>query len=354
MKLRRSRTRKLGCEALEGRLLLSAMPALSRAAVLPLFGQEQSAAVTAKSGLKAAPIATASSNWSGYAVTGANGSVSYVAGSWVVPAVNTATSGYSAVWVGIDGYSSNTVEQTGTEEDVVGGRASYSAWYEVYPSYSVTINSMTVKANDSMTASVSYVAATNKFTLTIKDVTENESYSISLAAKGAARSSAEWVVEAPSSGYGELALANFAAAKFTNAYATIGGVTGAIDNWQSYSITMEPSRSVTATPSGLTDSAASSLPTGGTSTYSGEVSSFSVVYSGSTSTTGGGGGGGRSGHGRGGPGGWGGQGWFSSNLASQVASQSGGSSQSASLADFLARDQLFASTDTFSPLGLRV
>ena len=74
--------------------------------------------------------AVTSSNWSGYAVATnlsnpqAN-SVSAVSGSWIVPTVTGSSRGttYSAVWVGIDGYSDSTVEQIGTEEDVVNGSA---------------------------------------------------------------------------------------------------------------------------------------------------------------------------------------------------------------------------------------
>ena len=142
-------TRQLRCEALEGRLVLSVVPGLPTGAVVPLAGHNQSAAQVAKSSVTVAPIANVSSNWSGYAVTGS--SVSYVAGSWVVPTVNTKTNGYSAVWVGIDGYSSSTVEQIGTGEDVVNGKATYYAWYEMYPSASVTISTMTVKPGDSIT-----------------------------------------------------------------------------------------------------------------------------------------------------------------------------------------------------------
>ena len=80
------------------------------------------------------PIATTSTNWSGYAVSGAADSVSKVAGTWTVPTVSTSTNGYSAVWVGIDGYSSSSVEQIGTGKEVYGGKASYYAWYEMYPS----------------------------------------------------------------------------------------------------------------------------------------------------------------------------------------------------------------------------
>src|ERR1700744_191095 len=66
-----------------------------------------------------------STNWSGYAVatslkTPAAGAVSDVSGKWVVPTVACparSTTTYSSNWVGIDGYSDNTVEQTGTEQD---------------------------------------------------------------------------------------------------------------------------------------------------------------------------------------------------------------------------------------------
>src|SRR4051794_21275294 len=58
-----------------------------------------------------------SSNWSGYAVTGTPGSITDVKGSWIVPGIQGAcgtTDSYSSFWIGIDGYSSNTVEQIGT------------------------------------------------------------------------------------------------------------------------------------------------------------------------------------------------------------------------------------------------
>jgi hypothetical protein len=216
-----------------------------------------------------APIENTSSNWSGYAVTGAAGSVSAVAGTWTVPTVSTGTSGYSAVWVGIDGYSSSSVEQLGTGEDVSHGTATYYAWYEMYPAGSVTITSMTVKAGDSMTASVAYTSGS--FVLTMTDTTESEHFSITLTASGAQRSSAEWIVEAPSSGYGILPLDNFGTVAFSNASATIGTTTGPIDAWQSYAINIASRGTVQDTTSGLTDS--------------GSTSSFTVTYSGTSTVT---------------------------------------------------------------------
>jgi hypothetical protein len=57
-------------------------------------------------------------NWAGYAIeTNLNkpqsGAVTDVKGSWVVPTVDclATPNAYSSFWIGIDGYSSNTVEQ---------------------------------------------------------------------------------------------------------------------------------------------------------------------------------------------------------------------------------------------------
>ena len=64
---------------------------------------------------------TTSTNWSGYAVTGANGSFHSVSASWTEPtATCTGSAKYASFWVGLDGFSSNSVEQTGTDSDCSG------------------------------------------------------------------------------------------------------------------------------------------------------------------------------------------------------------------------------------------
>ena len=124
------------------------------------------------------------------------------------------------------------------------GKVTYYAWYEAYPSASVSISSITVKPGDAITASVAYNATNKDFVLTLNDTTDSEIFTKTLTVSGAARSSAEWVVEAPSSNNGVLPLANFGTVTFTNAYATINGTTGPVDNagWQLYSITCLPGR----------------------------------------------------------------------------------------------------------------
>jgi hypothetical protein len=269
MKARSLIHRQMGFEALEVRFALSAASGLSSVAGHSAIGHRASVPAIVQPSAKMAPIASDDVNWSGYAVPTSANSVSYVAGSWVVPAVNSKNSGYSAIWVGIDGYSSSTVEQIGTEEDVVGGQLTYYAWYEMYPSAGVNIPNFTVKAGDSITASIRYDSTHQNFVLKISDTTESETYTMTQTAPGAARSSAEWVVEAPSADHGVLALANFGTVTFTNAYATVNGTTGPIDNWQAYSMNMVFSSRGRA----LTEASASSL------SDSAGVSSFSVTRS---------------------------------------------------------------------------
>src|SRR5262249_45542932 len=136
-----------------------------------------------------AAILSTSTNWSGYAVTAGRGAVTDVAGQWVVPAVSGSGTAYSSAWVGIDGFNSPTVEQIGTDSDLVNGTPQYYAWYEMYPSGSINLP-LTIHAGDTMSADVSYAAS--KFTLSITDVTTGKSFTTTQTAPSAQRSSAEW------------------------------------------------------------------------------------------------------------------------------------------------------------------
>lgn len=154
-----------------------------------------------------------SSNWSGYAVTGLKGSVTDAKGSWIVPSVTCqSTDAYSAFWVGIDGYSSNTVEQIGTDSDCVNGQARYYAWFEFYPHFSSTIQSVSIKPGDVVSAEVKYTGGRFTVSITVNNASSPQ-FSTSTKLSQAARSSAEWIVEAPYSG-GVLPLADFNTASF--------------------------------------------------------------------------------------------------------------------------------------------
>jgi|HubBroStandDraft_1064217.scaffolds.fasta_scaffold09718_3 hypothetical protein len=183
-----------------------------------------SSAPAATGGLRASVSQTASTNWGGYAATTATGAVTYVAGTWVQPTVTCPSRGtlYAAFWVGIDGYSSSTVEQDGTLAECSHGKVSYSAWWELYPLNSIqTIGSMTVKAGDSINATVTYTSS--GFTMAIKDLTGGTSYSHTATQSGTSRNSAECIAERPSVGSSLSKLADFGSMKFTTCTTTISG-----------------------------------------------------------------------------------------------------------------------------------
>ncbi len=137
-----------------------------------------------------------STNWSGYAVTGS--SFTSAEGSWVMPAADcTGVAGkqYAAFWVGLDGYNSKTVEQTGTEADCDQGKPNYYAWIEFYPGPSLELTGFPINPGDLISASVVY--SDPKFVVTITDVSTAQTFSTSARVPGAQRSSAEWITEAP-------------------------------------------------------------------------------------------------------------------------------------------------------------
>jgi hypothetical protein len=154
----------------------------------------------------------------------------------------------------------------------------------MYPQNSVNVTSMTISPGDTISASVQYLTTgshAGQFELSITDTSQaNDSFTIYESGSGLQRSSAEWVVEAPSSTSGILPLANFGSVAFTNASATINGVTGPIDDsaWQSTAINMVSGATTEASTSGLTDS-------NGTSSFSVGYQSSGSVGSSWTSWT---------------------------------------------------------------------
>ncbi|HTW11485.1 MAG TPA: G1 family glutamic endopeptidase [Solirubrobacteraceae bacterium] len=173
-----------------------------------------------------------SSNWSGYAATGA-GPYKTVSTSWIQPAVNCSATpnSYAAFWDGLDGYSSSTVEQTGTLAECSGSNAVYSAWYETYPNPMETFSGDKVSANDALTATVTAVTST-QFVLTLTDKPANGGPSWTASTtqtirRAAALSSAEVIAEAPSDGYGILPLADFSTVSFGTSIVNGGNLASA-------------------------------------------------------------------------------------------------------------------------------
>src|ERR1700722_2766998 len=173
---------------------------------------------TARGRTQAEQTAVTSTNWAGYADTGSSGYFTDVTSNWVQPAGHCSSGDqYAAFWVGLDGYSSRTVEQIGSQADCVGQTVRYTAWYEIYPSPEVTFTNP-VQAGDQLSAAVSYEGS-DKFLLTITDSTQHWKRSVTRKLAGAARSSAEVIAEAPCCTYkgGILPLTNFGTASFSAA-----------------------------------------------------------------------------------------------------------------------------------------
>lgn len=205
-------------------------------------------------------------NWSGYAVATSAGAVTSVAGSFIVPNVScTRQTTYVAFWAGIDGFNSNTVEQAGVLVQCSAERAIYSAWYEFYPSPSVTISSIVVKPGDKIAVKVLYTGGSS-FNITLSDGAQ--SFSVKGSVSVAALSSAECITERPSIGGSIAKLANFGTVSFgqdytsiqSTCYATINGVTGSFGSFGSslQVITMVDNRNIVlAQPSALTSDGSS-------------------------------------------------------------------------------------------------
>jgi hypothetical protein len=190
-----------------------------------------------------------STNWSGYAVTG--GTYKTVTASWVQPAVKCSGTAYSSFWVGIDGDTSGTVEQTGTEADCNGSTPVYSAWYEMYPKYPTNYRDPVVPG-DHFTSTVTTDGRGN-FTLTISDTSRGWTESVTKKLRNAQLASAEVIAEAPSSSSGVLPLANFGTASFSGA--TVNGSTLTSSTPGLDPITMQSGSTVKAAPSSISNGA---------------------------------------------------------------------------------------------------
>lgn len=159
--------------------------------------------------------AAQSSNWSGYAAT--SGTYTSVSASWTEPTGVCHGTAFSSFWVGLDGFNSGSVEQTGTDVDCSGGSPRYYGWYEMFPAFPVNFSN-TVRPGDHLSASVTYKGG-NAFSLVLSDSTQGWSHTISASLAGAARSSAEVIAEAPSSSSGVLPLADFGKVNFSGSTA---------------------------------------------------------------------------------------------------------------------------------------
>jgi hypothetical protein len=174
---------------------------LSRSAAVTLFGgsgDEES-----------------SLNWAGYVAVHAH--FTSVSASWIVPAVRAGSAPGSAAsfWVGLDGRGTRSLQQIGTTSGLTRGGRYYSAWWEILPGPAVDVP-LRIAPGDLMSASVTSDGR-GGFTLSLRDRTAGELFSVRRIDRAAPLSSAEVVVEAPASATGQLPLADFGAVRFSDA-----------------------------------------------------------------------------------------------------------------------------------------
>ena len=160
--------------------------------------------------------AASSTNWSGYAA--ASGTYTSVSANWTEPTGTcSGTAKYSSFWVGLDGYNSSTVEQTGSEVDCSGSTPKYYSWYEMYPANPVNFSN-TVRPGDKFFGSVT-TNGSGSYTLVLQDLTRGWKHTVTKSLPSAVNSSAEVIAEAPCCTVSGdiLPLAHFSPVTFTNA-----------------------------------------------------------------------------------------------------------------------------------------
>jgi Peptidase A4 family len=199
-----------------------------------------------------------SGNWSGYADDNSKGTkYSKVTGSWTEPkATCTSAQSLAVFWVGIDGFSSQTVEQDGTLIFCNGGSPTYFTWWEMFPSNAIKVVGSTVKPGDKIAASV--VKTGTKYALKVTDsTTSGNSFSTTrtCAAATCVDTSAEWIAEAPSGSSGVLPLTKFGTWTLAGATVKAGSKSGTIKTFPNQKITMENSSGQVKAQTGALNSA---------------------------------------------------------------------------------------------------
>jgi hypothetical protein len=152
-------------------------------------------------------------NWSGYnigaAYPGEPAGVTFtvVSGEWPVPAAAQHKHGqaeHSATWVGIGGgcvtdncqVTDNTLIQAGTEQDVSkGGRASYSAWWEIIPEPQTAV-SLPVRPGNKAKVSIAQTSTPGDWSIVIDNLTTGRKFSTSTP-YASSMDTAEWIEETP-------------------------------------------------------------------------------------------------------------------------------------------------------------
>src|ERR1700761_5888073 len=163
-----------------------------------------------------------STNWCGGVVFAPAGqSFKWIEGDWVVPDVAAPTQNqwyYCSNWIGIDGDGSGDVCQAGVECQVYQSGNSITRqiypWWEWFPNYEVEITNLAINAGDMVTMLLctSQAAGSTSASVYFSNRTTGASTSVGFNAPSGTKlvgNSAEWIVEAPTVGGAQSAIADF-------------------------------------------------------------------------------------------------------------------------------------------------
>jgi hypothetical protein len=189
------------------------------------------------------PVSATNLNWGGYVVVSdiknPQPIVVGVSASWSVPTVAASQRDtFSSTWIGIGGFIDSSLIQTGTEQDSGSGQTFYSAWYELLPADSVTIDSLTISPGDQMKASIRLTDPnTNQWSISISDLTTNQSFQNTFV-YNSSQTSADYVIERPNVNNVISNLADFGTVTLSNCEATLSSQTGVINSFPIIRVTM--------------------------------------------------------------------------------------------------------------------
>jgi peptidase A4-like protein len=156
-----------------------------------------------------------SNNWSGFATFGDH--FRFVSSTYTIPSLNCGISpdpSFDSEWVGLDGFTSSTVEQAGTFAECSGGTPSYFAFYEMFPEPSVAFSD--VSPGDSITAKVFFNGS--QWRLTLLDNTTGAGFDVTLSCPSGStckNRNAEIISETPNGGPPTASLADYGIVGFT-------------------------------------------------------------------------------------------------------------------------------------------
>lgn len=166
-------------------------------------------------------------NWSGYVAGGQAFTTS--SATWTVPNISCSSEGDSvAEWVGLDGWSNDTVEQIGIQETCETGAPTFDNWYEFYPEPPVYFHDR-VRPGDVIHAVARHVSGST-YELSLTDETQGWKREKKLDGWSAANSSAEVIVESNHRMFPKFSRIDFTKARLNG---SAPGAFGAINLWAS-------------------------------------------------------------------------------------------------------------------------